>query len=259
MVVFTLTFFHQTFGQVHEQYPVNQPFYTGGQAGMMKDMIRIAREHRIPKCKNKNESYSPSVLVYPDGKINLVKDFDSVTVAKNKCAFEFTKAVLPHLKGWVPAVVEGNKVKAIAKFTVLPFFISTSKVNPEENIFTPPTFSDGMEALNKKISLVLTNDVLRNTDQPLTIILLINNQGMLSGSAVLYGGTDAGDIHKVSPRLKNISGDWAPATLNSVTFDWFLLIPMDARKKNFRSKNTYNFNWDSYQMLRNIGDQLLNR
>jgi hypothetical protein len=98
--------------------------------------------------------------------------------------------------------------------------------------------------------LVLTNDVLRNTDQPLTVVFVINNQGVLSGSAVLYAGTDAGEIHKVSSRLKNISGDWAPATLNSVTFDWFLLIPMDARKKNFRTKGNFNFNWDNYQMLR---------
>ena len=242
----------QLFAQVHARYPSGQHFYEGGQSALTAEMINIAAKHNIPRCKNRKEVYSPSVLVYPDGKINLVKDEDSLTIAANKCAYNFSKALLPHLKGWMPAVVDGSRVKAIAKFTVQPFFISYSKLNPAENVFTPATFSDGLEVLNKKISLVLTNDILRNTDEPLAVVFLISDKGQLTDAALVYGGTDANSIHKAASKLKNIPGDWAPATMNSMPFEWVVIVPMDSRKKNFRYSRSPNFHWDNYRLFQKI-------
>ncbi|RCU43566.1 hypothetical protein EIZ47_05205 [Chryseobacterium lacus] len=224
--------------QVLEKYPNGQQFYKNGTTGMMLDMIKIVKEKNIQKCKSKEEYYDPAVLVYPDGKIDFVKDFDTLRIKQRQCAYDFTKAVLPHMKGWIPAKIDGKEVKAIAKFSVFPFIIFNSKLNPQENVYTSPTFSDGVAELHKKISIVLTKDVTGNTNEPIFILFLIDERGKLKKTQLFYTGDDAKKIHKVSYKLQNISGDWAPATFNSVPFEWFIVVTLDPLKKQFQQNNT---------------------
>lgn len=219
--------------QVLETYPYGQTFYKDGRKGLFREMVQIVKEKGISGCEDKKQYYELAVLVYPDSKIDLVKDFDTLKIAENKCSYVFAKALLPYLKNWIPAEIEGKKVKAIATFTAYPFFIYNSKINPEENIITPPTYSDGIENLEKKISTYLTKDIMRNTDMSSFVFFVINDKGRIEDAMINYAGSDAERVRNQASRLKTLSGDWAPATFNSKTFDWFMIVPLKASKKKY--------------------------
>lgn len=235
----TLIFLSVCFNaQVLPGYPRGQDFYEGGPYGLLLDMIKVTRENKIKKCANNDEIYNPSVLVYPDATINFVKDFDSINIQKNKCAYDFAKALLPKLKKWKPAIVDSIKAKAIVKFQVAPFFLYNSKLDPKENVFTAPTYSNGHDELLKKINIVLTKDVLRETTDYSLIAFVINEQGKVINTYLTSDGISRFYSEKLSIQLSNLSGDWAPATFNSVPMTWFYIVALRPSKKIYRNYNS---------------------
>ena len=221
-----------THAQVYPSYPFGQNFYEDGIDGLTADMIEAVREKKLKKCSNIDEVYSPSVLVYPDGKINFVKDFDSLTIEKNKCAYEFTKNILSSLKRWKPAIVNSIEVKAITKFKVIPFLLYHSKKKPEENIITPPVYSNGTEELDKKVRIVLTKDVLVNTTEYNFIVFVISEKGKILDAFLSSNQIDRYYATSLASKIKTLSGDWAPATFNSVPMKWIYIHPIIPSKKN---------------------------
>ncbi|WP_265428939.1 hypothetical protein [Chryseobacterium sp. YIM B08800] len=234
ILIFFLVYFNS---QVLPQYPRGQDFYEGGSYGLLVDMIKVTRENKIKKCANNDEIYYPSVLVYPDATINFVKDFDSINIQKNKCAYDFAIKILPKLKKWNPAIVDSVKMKAIAKFPVAPFVLYHSKLNPKENVFTPPIYSNGHDELLKKVSIVLTKDVLSNTTDYSLIAFVINEKGKIINTYLTSDGISRFYSEKLSIQLSNLSGDWAPATFNSAPTTWFYLVALKPSKKIFRNYN----------------------
>ena len=59
-------------------------------------------------------------MVKPDSKVSFVKDFDTININNNKCAYDLSKKVLPHLKRWKPAEVNKEKVSALFTFEFFP-------------------------------------------------------------------------------------------------------------------------------------------
>lgn len=105
---------------IHPQYPAGQDFYEGGSKQLYKEIHNTLRKLAIEPCLNEEVRYTGSVLVRENSKISFVKDFDSVNITANKCAYDIFRKVLPHLKKWKPAVIDGKTVNAVSQFTLVP-------------------------------------------------------------------------------------------------------------------------------------------
>lgn len=91
VIIFFSAFFSLSDAQILNEYPEAQDFYEGGINALSVDVLQAIKSENLEPCDNKEEIYTISVLVNTDSKINLVKDFDTLNIRKNKCAFEFSK------------------------------------------------------------------------------------------------------------------------------------------------------------------------
>lgn len=112
--------FHSIFNaQVLDEYPKKQYFYQGGLANFYKEAHDYLVNNKLQEC-NSNEIYQPRFIVSIDGSIKLVKDSDTLDIAKNKCAHDLSLEVMKNLKNWKPAEVKGMKIASLAEFIFYP-------------------------------------------------------------------------------------------------------------------------------------------
>lgn len=111
------TFYAQM--NVLENYPKGQDFYEGGLVGFYKDAHEYLVNNKRNECDGK-EIYQPRIIVTALGSVKLVKDSDTLNIAKNKCAYDLSIEILKNLKGWKPAKVKGNTLGAVTEFIFYP-------------------------------------------------------------------------------------------------------------------------------------------
>ena len=114
-------------------YPLNQHPYIGGQNALEKELVASFKILGLTDCPTEQE-YEMPVLVEADSSIKFVKDFDTININKNKCAFEIGRKLVPNLKRWIAANIDGKFYPAITKIKIAPYFLTNSKENPKENI-----------------------------------------------------------------------------------------------------------------------------
>lgn len=105
---------------IHETYPPGQEFYQGGRKHLYQDINHVLMDRNFARCDDPDQIYTASVLVREDSRVSFVKDFDSANIAKNRCAYDLFRKVLPHLKGWTSAGVAGKPANAIAQVRFVP-------------------------------------------------------------------------------------------------------------------------------------------
>lgn len=84
-----------------EFYPIAQSFYPGGISELEKHVIKITKKLQLKPCENSSEYYGAKIIVFENSSIAYAKDFDTVNISKNKCAFDYSRKIIPHLKNWM--------------------------------------------------------------------------------------------------------------------------------------------------------------
>lgn len=113
-VIFTLFLmvFSVASGQVLFRYPKGQKPYNGD---FYKDFHQVLKDNHIKPCENKNEIYELNILVNEDASVNFINNTDEQSIQESKCTIEVIKQVLPKMKAWIPAQVDGKNAKAYVK------------------------------------------------------------------------------------------------------------------------------------------------
>lgn len=232
------------FGQnqlvIYESYPVGQDFYVGGRKALHQEMKDISLTLGLQPCPV-DQTYKLPILVESSGSIKLVKDEDSLNLSNNKCAVEYGKKLLPHLRRWLAARVDGQPVNAIAEITVNPYIIYHSKPIIAQNVYKEPKFKLGMHEFRLYMLEALKKPVKENENQYMVMTFAVSDTGIMervefTGSFdqnVIKAGYDA--VEKLNRRKL-----WKPGTVNGFPiYQWFRM-PVrqefsfeESKKENF--------------------------
>ena len=165
--------------QVLYMYPKKQDSYKDGYKGFYSDLVKVLKEKNYQTCPNKKEAINVKVLVNVDGSVAIVKEEDEAAVANNQCAYDMIKSALPHLKNWQPAELNGQKVKAVARFLFVPNeFINN--IPTDKLSYVPAIHPDGIEGFRKKFMVCFNSDKFNwNQDFSITTYFEVNTEGDL--------------------------------------------------------------------------------
>lgn len=212
--------------QIIELYSASEPYYSNGNEGLLLDMIKVAKDNEMQPCPIEQE-YSPSVLVNVNSKIKFVQDFDSLNIAKNKCAFDFTKKMLPHLKNWQVLNRKGTNYPAIAKFKVQPFFIYHSETDPKKNKTTFPVFPKGINKFRQYVGDIFSRELKDNKRTSYSLTFVIDENGDMKDIDILvYPVEKMKNKDDLIRQILKIAGKWKPATFNNVNIKYSMRLPL---------------------------------
>jgi hypothetical protein len=227
LLIICCVFVNLAFAQkeVLNSYPPGQDFYAGGGYQLFIEMVKIVKEHDLPPCENRGERYDLKILIYENSTISYVKDFDSIEIQKNKCAFDLSRKIIPHLKRWVPAKEEGKFVAAIAKININPLYLHYSKDDPRKNEENMPTFKKGMQAFGVEVKSIFEKKIKRNEDKRTFLKFAVNENGDMEDFQIQGSYTDS-EKKEIINQLSKIKGKWNPATFNGLPFKYWLRQPI---------------------------------
>lgn len=208
----------QQLEEVLGSYPKGQDFYKGGPKSLFIEMKGIIFEQNLKPCLNSEETYALPVIVKPDSTISFVKDFDSVNIAKNKCAYYMGRKIVPHLKNWVPARENNVNVSAITEILIYPFFLENFNTDIKKNIITQVKHSKGSEYFAREVRYIFFKEIGENDGRLSTLVFTITEGGNMEDLYV--EGPNLTEINKknIIRKVLQIKGKWTPATLNGVPF-----------------------------------------
>lgn len=217
LLLFLLIISNQLFAQVHvlESYPLGQDFYVGGLNGLEKEMVGIVKKEGLLPCENTDENYTVNILVYADASIKYIKDFDTIKIKKSKCAYDFSRKVIPHLKRWLPARIDGNPINAVTKISVQPFILYYSKDDPKDNKVISPRYKRGTNDFAEDIKRIMQDFIERNEDRKTFLTFVVNEDGIMQNFGIEGSFTDA-EKRRMIDRFSRIKGKWEPATFNGI-------------------------------------------
>ena len=203
---------------VFDAYPPSQEAYYGGLIGLYKDIHNVLIEEDFSICENKNEHYRVVVMVKPDSKVSFVKDFDTININNNKCAFDLSKKVLPHLKRWKPAEVNKEKVSALFTFEFFPDDLKQNYVENYKNPYanrTEAQFPGGLKKFREIFSSIFNLNIIKEVSETKIIIqFMVDEKGQISNIEVFGGNEEA--KKEVINTISRIKDKWTPATVRSV-------------------------------------------
>ncbi len=165
--------------QVLYMYPDGQSFYKGGYEGFYSDLAKVLKERNHQVCSNKKEAINVKVLVNVDGSVAIVKEEDEAAVANNQCAYDMIKSALPYLKNWQPAEVNGQKIRAVARFLFVPNEI-INNIPTDKLSYLSTIHPDRIEGFRKKFMVCFNSDKFKwNQDFSITTYFEVNTEGDL--------------------------------------------------------------------------------
>jgi len=226
-ILILLGFINVLFAQkeVLDKYPPGQDFYAGGISELNKEMIKIVKEQNILPCEKSQEAYLVKILVNEDSTLDYVKDFDTIEIEKNKCAFSFGRKIIPFLKGWVPAKYKDNNIAAIATIMINPFFLYHSKTDPDENKKSAAVYKKGFTAFENEVRDVFEKNIRENEDKTGFLTFFVNEEGGME-DFVLTGKFSESDKKEILKGLSRIKGKWIPAMFNDSPLKSKISIPL---------------------------------
>lgn len=213
---------------VLEAYPDNQYFYEGGAVNFYKEAHEYLVNNKLKECDEK-EIYQPRIIVTDKGMIKLVKDNDTINIAKNKCAYDLSKEVLKNLKHWKAAEVKGNKIGAVTEFLFYPKdLMSNYKVGYNADRFVlPAKYPGGREKFNTDFHdnfMAIFADYQLNGD--LTLEFYVNEEGHIINPRI-YPEVENKNFNiqflRTFSRLKKA---WKPAQYSNIPVKQKVVYPM---------------------------------
>lgn len=247
-ILIFFAFFSSMNAQVLPQYPDGQDFYEGGIKALNRDIVKIAKENNLLPCVV-GEEYFISILIQENSKIAYVKDFDTVNINKNKCAFNYSRKIIPHLKKWIPAKIDEQNVSAITEIKIQPFYIYYSKENPEENVFTNPVYGDkrnGLIAFQQELISVFQKRIKDNEDKFTQLTFIVNQNGEME-DFVIQGNYTEFQKREIIRDLLRIKSRWIPGKFNGIPVKMRMRQPIrqnfefEVEKNRFESMMPSNF------------------
>lgn len=211
--------------EVLDKYPYGQDFYAGGLNQLNKEIVKIVKEQKLQPCERSEERYNVQILVSENSTINYVKDFDTINIQKNKCAFDFSRKIIPHLKRWMPAKENGKFIGAIAKIEINPFYLVNSKDDPSKNEKEIATYKKGMKAFGFEIKSIFERYVKKNEDKRAWLIFVVNENGDMEDFKI-EGDFSDNDKKDIINSLSKIKGKWNPATFNNIPVRYRIRQPL---------------------------------
>lgn len=230
IIVLFLVFANILNAQILDKYPNGQSFYEGGLEKFYSDIHKIIIDEKVSSCENKNEIYFAKILVTKEDKVKFIKDFDSISISKNKCAYDFTLSVLKELKGFKAAEVKGYKVSAIADFIMFPsdlFDAYKENYNPK-NYLLAPQYSKGEEKFRKEFHdnfMTLFEDYHINGN--LTLDFTINEDGKIVNPIISPKIDNVSFAREFLRTLGRIDKKWKPALYKNIPVKYQITIPMN--------------------------------
>lgn len=207
-------------------FGLNDVYYVGGYNKLVSEMIDIAKSKNLQSCPS-SQIYNPSVLIEKDGSIKFVKDDDSLNIANNKCAYDFSKKVLPYLKNWKSLQIKGESYAAIARFPVNPFYISHSNVNPGLNKSTKAEFSKGINKFRMYVGDIFSKELDKNKGRTYYLTFTINEEGNIANVKIeVYPEQKIENEEFLRRQVLNIKEKWKPATFNGNPVSVKMRLPM---------------------------------
>ena len=210
-------------------FPSEQEFYRGGKTMLDDEIQKLLKDYNLQPCED-DQSYTASVLVREDGTAFFVKDFDSANVARNKCAYDMFRKVLPHLKGWVPAEVGGKPTAAIAEVRFIPAdHFEEKRFHPNE--FTKqPEFPGGFAAFQKEFGKNFNTKSVDSDAKTISIQVSfdVNELGKMENIKVT--GDHNWDLAVAAvAAVQRITMRWKPAEVNGKAVKASMRLPISMR------------------------------
>ncbi|WP_312322639.1 hypothetical protein [Soonwooa sp.] len=229
LLVFTTQIFAQIQSQILESYPIGQDFYQDGIAGFYEDFQKVMLDEKITSCENPEEKYTINFIIYPNKEIKYVKDFDTLAIKNNKCAFDNVRKVFPKLKNWKPATYENATVPALVNIGINPSDVLDYEFkigNNGKKYFRNKTISEieypgGLSNFRKEVGNIFSQ-VLNSSSKlskhnyiNLKIGFDVDEEGKILNPKIIYSNIefDKPDQDDFFRRLKNLK-KFTPAKKN---------------------------------------------
>lgn len=230
-IFYFLLFFISLFSnaQILDKYPENQSFYNGGLEKFYSDIHKVIFDKKISACENKNEIYFAKILVTKDNKVKFVKDFDSIAIAKNKCAYDLTLLVLKEIDGFKAAEVKGYKVSSITNFILFPndLFENYKETYNPNNYLVEPVYAKGKEKFKTDFHdnfMSLFDDYHVNGD--LILDFTINEDGKIVNPNISPKIDNTLFAREFVRTLARLDKKWKPALYRDIPVKYQFSIPM---------------------------------
>jgi hypothetical protein len=217
--------------QILDEFPENQDFYKNGITALYSKIHEIAVRKDLKACADRKEIYHAKILLTKENQIKFITDFDSVTIQKNKCAYDFTLSVLKNLKddsNWQAATVNGKKYDAVVRFFVVPEHIANyrEQYNPY-HFYIPPTYKTGLKKQKKDIEdnfMAIFQDF--HVNGSLWIDFVIDENGDLTNPIITPEPQNEIFRQRLTQSLKRLNGKWNPAVLDGIPVKARMTIPL---------------------------------
>ncbi len=173
--------------------------------------------------------YTQRFVVYPDANIKFVRDEDQSIIEESPCAASLTKEVFRYLDGFVPAVVDGEKVPTLAYVTVFPdaLFEKYKERYDVEDHWVMAVFPGGINAFRNAVAkrinvtgFTASGDVLIVTkfkvlpDGSMSDIVLDPPSGNPGFDSAIYSG------------LRSVKTKWTQAKIHGVPVKTNMRMPL---------------------------------
>jgi len=231
-VLFSVLFSAQQ--EILDRYPPGDFFYQKGELNFLRDMKNVVLENNIQPCENKEESYQPKWIVYEDSSIKFIKDFDSLKIEQNKCAYNFVKNVFKYLEGWKPVYYEGKSYAVIATYTISPSDIFDLQI--DENLtdnYKPAEYPGGMSRFKGDIDRILQPIVDKYPEyvvnEQFFISFKIGKDGIIKNIKIpeKFHFKAKDEIIRKMNKLNK----WKPATRNGIKMETNFTIPVQVYRE----------------------------
>ena len=216
--------------QILDQFPKGQDFYEGGITKFYQDFHQIILDKNVQPCENKKELYLVKLLLTKDAKIKFIKDFDSVNISKNKCAYDLSLNVLKSLKtNWKPAIVKNQKFDSVLEFFVLPNdLFQNYKENYDPNQFyIPATYIGGKKKYDRDFHdnfMVLFTDY--HINGKFYLDFYVDVDGEIVSPSLQPDVRNPTFTNEVFRTLKRLNKKWNPAVFNGIPVKSKISVPI---------------------------------
>jgi|SRR6218665_882303 len=215
--------------QIFDKYPSGQHFYDKGELNFLKSLQEVALENDVKPCDNKSDFYELNFIVYSDKTIKFIKDSDTISVGKSKCAYEFAKKTFKHLKEWTPLILNGQPYSAAVKYSIYPADILAYKINDDlESEFKQAEYPGGHSRLSLNMEKIIQSTMSKYQINLNGETVILNFK--ISKSGLMYDFKFSSNIpfttiDDLKIDLKKLN-KWKPATKNGVAVESNYRIPM---------------------------------
>jgi hypothetical protein len=214
--------------QVLDEYPENQDFYEGGIVNFYKEAHDYLINNNLKECGS-NEIYQPRILITKDAVVKIIKDYDTLNIKQNKCAYDLSMGIIKNLKNWKPAEAKGMKLGAI---TDLVFYPKDLMSNYKEkyvayNFMTSTQYPGGIKAFKKDFHdgfMMLFFDYHITGD--INLEFYVDKDGYIVNPRIYPQINDKDfniDFLRTLARLKKI---WKPALYSNIPIKQRISYPM---------------------------------